>query len=275
MDHRGINIDGRAQVVPDPGPAPMLHWLDLAQLVIDDRYQRPLGVSNWAAIARIAADFRWSRFSPVLVAPVAGGLFAVIDGQHRAHAAALCGFTQVPAMVVTVDAGEQAAAFVAVNGQQIRVNAHQIFRAALAAGEDWATRCDAAVRAGGCRLMTFNASSKNKKPGDVYAIGLIRAQIKAGNDGVVTSALAAVHACPGQGDRVAAYSEFLLKPWIVAVGQTHVRAPKVLAAALALKNPFRVIEDARRANPGSGQAAAVKALVAQIGAAVAQTRGTA
>jgi hypothetical protein len=272
MDHRGINIDGRAQVVPDPGPAPMLHWLDLAKLVIDDRYQRPLGASNWAAIARIAADFRWSRFSPVLVAPVAGGLFAVIDGQHRAHAAALCGFTQVPAMVVTVDAGEQAAAFVAVNVQNIRVNLPQIYRAGLAAGEDWAVRAHAAVSAAGCSLLTCNKATSQKEPGELSCIGLIRAQIKAGNDGVVTSALAAVRACPGQGDRVAAYSEFLLKPWILAVGQTHVRAPEVLAAALALRSPFRVIEDAHRANPGLGRAAAVKALMAQIGAALAQTR---
>jgi hypothetical protein len=71
----------------DRNPA-MLQWLALDRLVIDDAYQRPLLPGTWKSIEKIAANFQWSRFSPVLVAPIAGGLFAVIDGQHRVHAAA-------------------------------------------------------------------------------------------------------------------------------------------------------------------------------------------
>ena len=41
-----------------------------------------------AHLRRIAEQFDWRLFAPVIVAPIEGGLFAVIDGQHRTHAAA-------------------------------------------------------------------------------------------------------------------------------------------------------------------------------------------
>lgn len=53
-----------------PGPAPMLQWIEIKDLVIDEAYQRDLTPRNWAAIRRIAANFKWSRFSPVFCAPV-------------------------------------------------------------------------------------------------------------------------------------------------------------------------------------------------------------
>lgn len=243
MTHRGIHIDGRAVMSPNPGPAPMLQWLAVDRLVIDDAYQRPLLPGNWKAIEKIAANFQWSRFSPVLVAPVAGGLFAVIDGQHRVHAAALCGIAEVPAMVVQVGVEEQSRAFAWVNSQSIRVSVFHIFKAAFSAGDDWAVRADAAVSGGGCRLMRANASSSNKKPGEVYAIGLIRSLIEAGQDRAITAALAALRAVPSM-DRAACYSDFLLRPWITAVAAAHVPPQDQLIRALEARNPFKVIEGA-------------------------------
>lgn len=149
MTHRGIHIDGHPSFAPEPGPAPMLQWLPLDRLVIDEAYQRPLGRGNWKSIESIASNFQWSRFAPVLVAPIQGGLFAVIDGQHRTHAAALCGLTEVPAMVVQVGIEEQSRAFAWVNSQTVRVTMFHIYKAALSAREDWAVRSDAAVSGGG------------------------------------------------------------------------------------------------------------------------------
>ena len=246
MTHRGIHLDGRAlpaATAVDPGPAPMLQWIDLDRLVIDEAYQRPLGRSNWVAIEKIAANFQWSRFGPVLVAPVAGGLYAVIDGQHRAHAAALCGILQVPAMVVQVDLAAQAKSFAWVNSQTIKVTPFHIFKAALAAGEDWAVRADAAVAAAGCRLMTFHPSAKNKRPGEVYCIGLIRKQIEAGNDWAVTAGLAAIRSVPSL-DSAVGMSDYLLGPWIAAVAAEGCRDAAILSAALRARNPFKVIERA-------------------------------
>ncbi len=85
MTYRTIDIGDRPSVQVDPGPAPMLQWVKVSDLIIDDGYQRPLGKSNWTAIQKIAANFLWSRFQPLLLAPVEGGRFAIIDGQHRAR----------------------------------------------------------------------------------------------------------------------------------------------------------------------------------------------
>jgi ParB-like nuclease domain len=149
MTHRGIHVDGRPIFAAEPGPAPMLHWLPIDRLIIDEAYQRPLGRNNWLAIEKIAANFQWSRFGPVLVAPITGGLYAIIDGQHRCHAAAMCGITEVPAMVVQVGIEEQSRAFAWVNSQTIKVTLFHVYKAALAAKEDWAIRADAAVAGGG------------------------------------------------------------------------------------------------------------------------------
>ena len=243
MTHRGIHIDGRAQVAPNPGPAPMLQWLPIDRLVIDDAYQRPLLAGNWKAIEKIAAHFQWSRFSPVLCAPIAGGLFAVIDGQHRVHAAAICGITEVPAMVVHVGIEEQSRAFAWVNSQSIRASVFHIFKAAFSAGDDWAVRADAAVSGGGCRLMRANASSSLKKPGEVYAIGLIRSLIEAGQDRAISAALSAMRAVPSM-DRPVCYTDFILRPWINAVAASHCPPHGVLVRALEARNPFKVIEGA-------------------------------
>jgi hypothetical protein len=244
MTHRGIHVDGRTVLSPNPGPAPTLQWLPVDRLVIDEAYQRPLLAGNWKAIEKIAANFQWSRFSPVLVAPVTEGLFAVIDGQHRVHAALICGMDAVPAMVVQVGIEEQSRAFAWVNSQSIRVSVFHIFKAAFSAGDDWAVRADAAVSAAGCRLMRGNASSSLKKPGEVYAIGLIRQLIEAGHDRAITAGLAALRAVPAL-DRPVVYTDFILRPWINAVAASHCPAHDVLVRALELRNPFKVIEAAQ------------------------------
>ncbi|MEP9354897.1 ParB N-terminal domain-containing protein [Xanthobacter sp. KR7-65] len=66
------------------------------KLVVDPEYQREMsrrGVSN---VRRISENFDWSKFAPVIVAPVEGGRFAVVDGQHRTTAAMLRGIESVP-----------------------------------------------------------------------------------------------------------------------------------------------------------------------------------
>lgn len=270
MTYRGIRIDGRAVATPNPGPAPMLQWIAVDRLVIDDAYQRPLLPGNWKAIEKIAQNFQWSRFSPVLVAPVTGGLFAVIDGQHRVHAAAICGITEVPAMIVQVGIEEQSRAFAWVNSQQVRVSGFHIFKAAFAAGDDWAVRADAAVSGGGCRLMRANASSSAKKPGEVYTIALIRSLVEAGQDRAITAALAALRSVPSL-DRPVVYSDFILRPWIHAVAASHSPPHHQLVRALEMRNPFKVIEAAQasldRSVPQAVKAReALRQMIARAGA---------
>lgn len=240
---RRIDIDGMPLYNPASQPAPQILFIDIDQLVIDDRYQRPLNAGNRAAIRRIASDFHWARFTPVIVAPAEGGGYALIDGQHRAHAAALCGFTSIPAMVALVAPEEQAQAFIDINTRQIRVTGHQIYRAALIAGDEWALACRDAVAEAGCRLMTSNFSTKDRKPGQVFAINTIRGMVEARQNAAVTAGLKAL--LDYEPDSVPNFSDALLTPWLKAAAETGARAD-VLLDVLRARRPWLALDAADR-----------------------------
>lgn len=199
MTYRMIDIEGREVVPAKVEARPELVWLQISDLVIDEDYQRPLKRANWAQIEKIAAAFTWSHFSPVLVAPV-GERFAIIDGQHRTHAAKLVGLTEVPCMVMDLDEAGQARAFAAVNGVVTAVTAGHVFKAAFRAGEPWALAAKAAVEAAGVRLVPYNPSAALKRPGEVYCVAFIRDQINLGRAHLVTSALSAINRCASRGE---------------------------------------------------------------------------
>jgi hypothetical protein len=200
----------------NPGAAPILQWLKVSDLVVDDRYQRDLKAGNWKAIRRVAAEFKWSRFSPVFVAPIEGGKFAIIDGQHRTHAAAICGFAEVPCQIVQMTLEEQAASFAAVNGLVTKVTLWNIFKAAHAAGEKWAMECASACSNAGCVLMFTNKTTDEKVAGEIFAVALIRKHILAGRANSITLALSGLRASEF-GQDAAAYSNEILKPLFEAV----------------------------------------------------------
>jgi hypothetical protein len=85
-------------------------------LVVDTEYQREIGRKGATNVMQIAEHFDWSKFAPVVVAPVEGGRFAIVDGQHRTTAAMLREIKEVPCQVVQADRAKQAAAYAAVNG---------------------------------------------------------------------------------------------------------------------------------------------------------------
>lgn len=171
-----------------PGPAPMLQWLAIADLVVDDRYQRPIYGAGTGNVRKIAEDFRWSKFAPLIVAPVAGGKFAIIDGQHRATAAALHGVESVPAQVIIADDVEQAAAFKAINGQVTRIHKLAVQHAALLAGDEQALAIKAACDAAGVTILRYPVAAPSMKPGETLALGTIAEALKAyGAETLVTA----------------------------------------------------------------------------------------
>ncbi|MBC8718216.1 ParB N-terminal domain-containing protein [Ochrobactrum sp. Marseille-Q0166] len=204
-------------VTPDAGPAPMLQWVEIDQLLVDDGYQRPLSSHNWKSIRQIADGFKWSRFSPVLCAPVEGGLFAIIDGQHRTHAAAMCGYKSVPCQIVQMSPSEQAASFAAVNGNITKVTALNLLKAALAAGEPWAVECDAIAKEGGCRLMLSNPSSKDRKPGPIYAARMFRKLVESRPREALIKALKILMHAEGYCDNSDLWDGSLLEPMLLAM----------------------------------------------------------
>jgi hypothetical protein len=92
--------------------------------------------------------------------------------------------------------------------------------------------------------MRSNASSSAKRAGEVYAIGLIRTLIEAGQDRAITAALSALRAAPSL-DRPAVYSDYILRPWITGVAAAGCPPQSVLVRALESRNPFKVIEAAQ------------------------------
>lgn len=193
MSMREITIDDFAGITyaTQPGPAPQTAWIEIKDLRIDDRYQRPVGQRGKMQIRRIAERFRWSRFAPIIVAPIEGGLYAVIDGQHRAHAARLRGVKSVPAMIVTVDTSEQAEAFVEINTRQLAVNGAVLHKSRVISGEPKAVALQAVCDAAGVRIVSPRAQ-KELRRGDTFAAATLYKMHEAYGDAVLRRALEAI-----------------------------------------------------------------------------------
>lgn len=179
-----------------PGPAPMLQWIAIADLVVDDAYQRPIRGAGVKNVTAIAEAFRWANFAPLIVSPVAGGRYAIIDGQHRATAAALRGVEQLPAQVVIAERADQAAAFKAVNGQTTRLGALELHRAALAAGDPEAAAIQAVCAQASVTVCGYPKMASRMAPGETLAIGSLRAELRARGPQLLVFALRCVTATP-------------------------------------------------------------------------------
>jgi len=174
------------------GPAPSLQWIKIESLVVDDRYQRPLKRAGWSQIKKIADNFSWSMFSAVFVSPIEGGKYAIVDGQHRTHAALACGGDSVPCLIVNIDFADQARAFAAVNGMVVKVHPLHIFHASIAAGNEDAVRLNDLVNSCGFKIMRTNTSSYAKKFGELYAITILKDIVSAFGDDILAATLLAI-----------------------------------------------------------------------------------
>ena len=185
----------------DFGPAAQLQWLEISKLVVDDSYQRPVAAQGEKTIRAIIAKFDWRMFAPVIVSPILGGLYAIVDGQHRTTAAAACGHEQVPCAIIMADRQAQAVAFGAINGVTTQVSRHQQFKAALAAGDLDALRIKAAADAARVVILTFNTASSNMKPRETCALEILKTSVARYGDAPTTAGLEAIcvsaDGCPG------------------------------------------------------------------------------
>lgn len=191
-------IGSLASDVSSVGPAPQLSWLPIAALRVDPTYQRPITSHGRVNIAKIVAYFRWNRFAPIVVSPIPGGLYAIVDGQHRATAAATLGFETVPAQIILADITEQAAAFSAINGAVTRVHGQALHKAAVAAGDPVACRVERVATAAGVKVLAYPVAELNQAPGETMAIGALRDALDTYGEEPVLVALTAVR--HGQND---------------------------------------------------------------------------
>lgn len=130
------DVELDCDVRPIVGRVGGLDFLPIEKLVVDERYQRQVSSKGMRRIREIALNFSWLKFTPVVVAPCKGGKFAIIDGQHRTAAAKARGdISEVPCFVIDADAAQQAAAFVAINAENIGLRTTTMWRAQREAGE--------------------------------------------------------------------------------------------------------------------------------------------
>lgn len=162
---------------PQRGLMPTLEIVPIDELSIDPTYQR--SVENRASqklIREIAQDWHWGLCQPLVVsARDEGASLFVIDGQHRLEAARLRGdIDALPCVLVECDgAEEEAASFVQLNQHRRPLNAIELFRAALASGEDEAAGIAKALEDAGL-TMAPHLTSVAWKPGMVGNIGGIQ-----------------------------------------------------------------------------------------------------
>jgi hypothetical protein len=171
-----------------PGPAPFLQWIEVDKLVVDSEYQREIGKRGAANVQQIAENFEWSKFAPVIVAPIEGGQFAIVDGQHRTSAAILRDQKAVPCQVVQADRAKQAAAYAAVNGSITKTTAQQLFHAKVAARDAQALQLSEVCVAAGVEIVRKNLNQSQAKSGQTQAVtALSRCLAVYGRDTLITA----------------------------------------------------------------------------------------
>jgi hypothetical protein len=174
------------------GAVPMLQWMKIADLVVDPAYQRPIAGKGRLNVDRIAASFSWSCFSPVVVSPVEGGKFAIIDGQHRTTAAAILGIECVPCQIVIAAPEEQAAAFKAINATTTPISQMALYAAALVAKEPSAIQIAHVCACADVELLRYPVAVGKQSPGQTMAAGAIASCLKRYGEATLIAALQCV-----------------------------------------------------------------------------------
>lgn len=161
----------------DAGQQPQLRWIGIDKLAIDSSYQREIGKAGQKNIVRIAREFEWARFSPVIVA-VAGQRFVIIDGQHRTTAAALRGHKKVPCQIISADQRKQAAAFAAINAVVTAMSPMQLHAAKLAGGDEEACRLHEICEECGAIVLRYPVRAVDQRIGETQAVAALSQALK-------------------------------------------------------------------------------------------------
>ena len=176
-----------APVRSEPG---QFAWIDLAGLLIDTRYQRELGRAGERRIRKIAAEFDWQRFDPIVVAPADGGGHAIVDGQHRCAAALARGdIARVPAWIIAADLVGQARSFMAINANNAKVAGHALWHARRAAGDPEAQLLFELCARAGVEICRYAKAASDRRPNECLAAEAIDVARRTHGDAATLRAL--------------------------------------------------------------------------------------
>lgn len=137
------------------GSPPTLEWRPVGDLLIDSTYQREVDTAaSQSLIRKIAMYWDWGLCQPLTVSRRPDGTLTIVDGQHRASAAKLRGdIPHLPCVITSYSsAGDEAAAFVALNQMRRPLSALDLFKAAVAAEDSEALTVLKAITEAGLSL---------------------------------------------------------------------------------------------------------------------------
>ena len=209
------------------GAIPKLQWLAIADLVVDSTYQPPIEEGGRRKVDRIAREFCWSCFAPIIVTPLEGGKFAIIDGQHRTTAAALVGFDSVPCQIVVATQEEQAVAFRAINGATAPISRMSLYAAALVARESWAVRLAEICARAEVEPLRYPVPVAKQGRGQTMAVGALMQCLKRYGEETLITALRCVTQTTN--NRPGALSACTIKALCDLLGGDHVLRDSGLA----------------------------------------------
>lgn len=186
---------------PPIGAPPSLEWIAVAALGVDPAYQRSIDNERSAKLIKdIARRWDWNLCQPLSVTRREDGSLWLVDGQHRREAAALRGdIPHLPCVVARyASTGAEASAFVALNRQRKPLNAVDLYKASLAAGDGEAVTVSAMIADAG---LTVAAHSNYTcwKPGQIWCVPGVQRSLRVNGRGPTATALAILAAAfPGQ-----------------------------------------------------------------------------
>jgi hypothetical protein len=156
--------------LPDPGDPPVLDWIDVTLIGVEETYQRPLDLNRVDSIVR---SFSWRSFGALVVVPQADGTYHVTDGQHRLEAAKKHPkVSHVPACIVKADdIRSEAGIFVDINKNRKNVSALELFFAELTAGKPEAEAILEVCHNAGVRIPKYPG---DYKPRDTISISAVK-----------------------------------------------------------------------------------------------------
>jgi hypothetical protein len=162
----------RLKVNAPLGSPPTLEWRPVGELMIDPVYQRSIDTGpSQTLIRRIAMFWDWGLCQPLAVSRRPDGALTIVDGQHRASAAKLRGdIPHLPCVITSyANAGDEAAAFVALNQMRRPLSALDLFKAAVAAEDKEALAVLKLITDAGLQVAK-HSNYTAWKPGDVAHI---------------------------------------------------------------------------------------------------------
>lgn len=155
---------------PSAATKPQLRWIGIDLLRVDAGYQRAILNRGARNVIKIAQEFDWLKFTPVIVAESDQGIYFIIDGQHRTTAAALCGVKDVPCAIVKATRAQQAGAFAAINGNITVLSRLQIHAASVQSGDTTAVHVAQACEAAGVTILATPKPAQKIAKGETNAV---------------------------------------------------------------------------------------------------------